>query len=118
MNQVILIGFIGSDPKSTTFEKSEKTKTTFPMATSEKFGENTVTEWHNIVSWNGLAKIAAKYLKKGSQVAITGRISTRSFDKDGQKKYITEIIASKMQMLDRKPNTEIANTQEGDDQPF
>ena len=88
------------------------------MATSEKFGDNTVTSWHNVVCWNGLAKIAADYLKKGSQVAITGRISYRTYEKDGTKKYITEILANQMQMLDRKPNTESANTPEGDDQPF
>ena len=105
MNQVILIGFIGKDPVSTTFD-SGKNKTTFSLATSERRGGNTVTNWHSIVAWNGLAKIATDFLKKGSHVSIIGRISYRTFEKDGAKRYITEILCNKLEMLDRIPKKE------------
>ncbi len=105
MNQVILIGFIGKDPVSTTFD-SGKNKTTFSLATSERRGESSVTSWHNVVCWNGLARVATDFLKKGSHVAITGRISYRNYDKDGVKHYATEILADRMQMLDRTSKDE------------
>jgi single-strand DNA-binding protein len=80
----------------------------FPMATSETYkdrnsGERiTQTEWHNVVIWRGMAETAEKYLKKGSQVYIEGKIKTRSWeDQQGQKRYTTEIVADVMQLLDR-----------------
>ena len=80
----------------------------FPMATSETYkdrntGERiTQTEWHNIVIWRGMAETAEKYLKKGSQVFIEGKIKTRSWeDQQGQKRYTTEVVADVMQLLDR-----------------
>lgn len=80
----------------------------FPMATSESYkdrnsGERiTQTEWHNIVIWRGMAETAEKYLHKGSQVFIEGKIKTRSWeDQSGQKRYTTEVIADVMQLLDR-----------------
>lgn len=83
----------------------------FPMATSESYkdrnsGERiTQTEWHNIVIWRGMAETAEKYLHKGSQVFIEGKIKTRSWeDQSGQKRYTTEIIADVMQLLDRSGN--------------
>ncbi|MBL7110422.1 MAG: single-stranded DNA-binding protein [Bacteroidales bacterium] len=100
-----MIGFIGKDPVSTTFD-SGKNKTTFSLATSERRGESSVTSWHNVVCWNGLARVATDFLKKGSHVAITGRISYRNYDKDGVKHYATEILADRMQMLDRTSKDE------------
>ena len=83
----------------------------FPMATSESYkdrnsGERiTQTEWHNIVIWRGMAETAEKYLHKGSQVFIEGKIKTRSWeDQSGQKRYTTEVIADVMQLLDRPGN--------------
>ena len=80
----------------------------FPMATSDSYkdrnsGERvTQTEWHNIVIWRGMAETAEKYLRKGSQVFIEGKIRTRSWDdQQGQKRYTTEIVADVMQLLDR-----------------
>ncbi|MBL7110418.1 MAG: single-stranded DNA-binding protein [Bacteroidales bacterium] len=105
MNQVILIGFGGHDPKSFSFEGG-KNKTTFSMATPEHRRENSLTTWHNVVTWNGLAKIATEYLKKSSHVAVTGKISYRSFEKDGQKQSVTKIVAEKFSMLDRAPAAE------------
>ncbi len=83
----------------------------FPMATSETYKDRTSgeritqTEWHNIVIWRGMAETAEKYLRKGSQVYIEGKIKTRSWeDQQGQKRYTTEIVADVMQLLDR-PNS-------------
>ncbi len=105
MNKVILIGRIGMDPKSFTFD-NDMMKTTFSLATSERFGEKVTTTWHNIITWKGLAKVAADYLKKGSLVSIEGRIVYREYEKDDVKHFVTEIVAEKLQMLDKAPKSE------------
>jgi len=106
INKVILIGNLGRDPETMTFDNGVK-KTTFSMATTESYKNkegNRVeqTEWHNIVLWRGIAEVAEKYLQKGSQIYIEGRIKTRSYEQDGVKKYVTEIIGDNMTMLGRK----------------
>ncbi len=107
VNRVILVGNVGKDPVVRYFEKGVA-KTTFPLATSESYtnqqGEQiTSTEWHNIVLWRALAEIAEKTVKKGTQVYIVGKIKTRSYvDKDGNNKYITEILADTLLVLDKK----------------
>jgi len=106
INKVILIGNLGRDPEVMTFDNGVK-KTTFPLATTESYKNkdgNRVeqTEWHNIVLWRGLAEVAEKYLHKGSQVYIEGKIKTRSYEQDGVKKYVTEILGDNMTMLGRK----------------
>ena len=107
VNKVILVGNVGKDPEIRYLEGGTAV-CTFPMATSETYrnrdGERvTTTEWHNVVLWRGLAEIAERYVKKGSQLFIEGKIRTRSWDdKDGNKRYTTEIIADNMQMLGRK----------------
>ena len=63
------------------------------------------TEWHNIVAWRGLATIAEKYIKKGSQIYVEGKLQTRSYEKDGIKRYNTEIYAETIQMLGKKPES-------------
>jgi len=109
INKVILVGNVGKDPEIRYLEGGTAV-CSFPLATSESYknrdGEKiTNTEWHNIVLWRGLAEIAEKYVKKGAQLYIEGRIRTRSWDdKEGNKRYTTEIIADNMQMLGRKPN--------------
>ncbi len=105
INKVILLGNLGKDPEIRSLENGASVAK-FPLATSETYknrnGERVeTTEWHNVVMWRGLAEIAEKYLKKGSRVYIEGKIRTRSYDdKDGNKKYITEIEADNMLMLD------------------
>lgn len=105
INKVILVGNLGKDPEIRSLENGVSVAK-FPLATSESYknrnGERVeTTEWHNIVMWRGLAEIAEKYLKKGSRIYIEGKIRTRSYDdKDGNKKYITEIEADNMLMLD------------------
>jgi single-strand DNA-binding protein len=107
INKVILVGNAGKDPVIRYFDKGVA-KVTFPLATSESYtnqqGETiTSTEWHNIVLWRALAEVAEKTVKKGSQVYIVGKIKTRSYvDKDGINKYITEILADTLLVLDKK----------------
>jgi len=107
INKVILVGNVGKDPVIRYFDKGVA-KATFPLATSETYtnqqGETiTSTEWHNIVLWRSLAEVAEKTVKKGSQLYIVGRIKTRSYvDKDGNNKYITEILADTMLVLEKK----------------
>ena len=111
VNKVILIGNVGKDP-DIRYLDSGVAIARFPLATSETYknreGEKvTTTEWHNIVLWRGLAEVAEKYVKKGSQLFIEGRIRTRSYDdKEGNKKYVTEIVADTMQMLGKKSETD------------
>lgn len=116
VNKVILVGNLGKDPEVHYIEQGVAVAR-FPFATSETYrskdGERiTTTEWHNVVLWRGLAEVAEKYVKKGSQLYIEGRIKTRSYDdRDGNKRYITEIIADTMQMLGKKGD----NTATGND---
>ncbi len=104
VNKVILVGNVGKDPEIRHLD-SGVSVANFPLATSESYtaknGEKvTTTEWHNIVLWRGLAEVAEKYVTKGRQLYIEGRIRTRNYDdKDGNKRYITEIYGDTMQML-------------------
>lgn len=107
VNKVILVGNVGKDPEIRYLDENTPV-CKFPLATSEVYknrnGEKVEqTEWHNIVLWRGLAQVAEKYVKKGAQLFIEGRIKTRSYDdKDGVKRYVTEIVGDTMQMLGRK----------------
>ncbi len=106
-NRVQLIGHLGNDPEIKEFEGG-KTIAKFRMATSEVYkndkGEKvTETQWHNIIAWNGTAKIAEKLLKKGSNVAIDGKLTSHSWDgNDGNKHYITEVVANEILLLKAK----------------
>ena len=110
VNKVFLIGHLGKDPEVRHLEGGN-TVANFPLATSESYTTkdgNKVdqTEWHNIVIWRKLAEIAEKYLKKGSLIYLEGRIRTRSWDdKEGNKRYITEIVAINFQMLDKREDS-------------
>jgi len=113
VNKVILVGNVGKDPEVRHLD-SGVAVTTFPLATSETYKNKegqkvTNTEWHNVVLWRGLAEVAEKYVKKGNPLYIEGKIRTRSWDdKDGNKRYTTEIIADVMQMLGSKQGSEDA----------
>ena len=116
INKAILVGNLGKDPEMR-YTPNGVAVCSFPMATSETYkdrntGERvTQTEWHNIVIWRGMAETAEKYLRKGSQVYIEGKIKTRSWeDQQGQKRYTTEFVADVMQLLDR-PNSSGGATQ-------
>jgi single-strand DNA-binding protein len=109
VNKVILVGNVGKDPETRYLDENTAV-CTFPLATSETYknrsGERvTTTEWHNVVLWRGQAQVAEKYVKKGSQIFIEGRIKTRSYeDANGVKKYVTEIVGDRMQLLGRRPD--------------
>lgn len=99
-NLVLLTGNVGNDPKVTPLENGIKVAT-FSLATStggytSKEGKEIpeVTQWHNIVAWRGLAELCEKYIHKGDKVEIIGTIQYREYDKDGQKRYVTDIVAS------------------------
>ena len=139
INKVILIGNVGKDPEVKHLDNG-MVITNFPLATSETYKNKdndkvTSTEWHNIVLFRNLAEIAEKYVKKGDPLYIEGRIRTRSWeDKEGNKRYTTEIVGNIMQMLGSGgKNAESSTTQssevaesesstgipdEGDDLPF
>jgi single-strand DNA-binding protein len=106
INKVILVGHLGKDPELRYLEGGV-TVTSFPLATSEYYNKDgrkiEQTEWHNIVMWRSLADVAAKYLQKGKLVYIEGKLRTRTFeDKEGVKKYTTEVVAENFTLLGRK----------------
>lgn len=103
-NKVQLIGHVGQKPETRTFDESKKL-VRFSVATNETYrnakGEKvTETQWHNLVAFGKVADIAEKYLDKGSEVALEGKLVNRSYiDKEGTKKYITEIHISELLLL-------------------
>ncbi len=112
VNKVILIGNLGRNPDVVAFpqDRREETsnlvkKASFPLATTEfrrnREGERIEqTEWHNVVCWRTLAEIAEKILRKGTQIYVEGKLQTRSWeDKDGNKRYITEVVADNFTVL-------------------
>lgn len=109
VNQATVIGFVGEEPRTNTTSNGRKVAS-FTVATTEKgyTSQSDVTypdrtEWHNIVLWGRLAEVAEKYLHKGSSVYVQGKMRTRSYDdKNGIKRYVTEIEGDTMQMLDRR----------------
>jgi len=107
VNRVILIGNMGKDPDVQYLEGNIGVAK-FSLATTETFKDRTgklisQTEWHTVVLWRGLAELAQKYLHKGSLVYIEGRLRTRSWeDKEGNKKFATEVVGDNLIMLDKK----------------
>ncbi len=106
VNKVILVGNLGKDPELR-YTASGTAVCNFSMATTERFKDREgqqqdKTEWHNIVCWRQLAEICGKYLTKGKQIYIEGKLQTRKWeDRDGNSRYSTEIVADQMQMLGR-----------------
>jgi len=106
-NKVQLIGNLGNNPEIINLESGKKLAK-FSIATNESYkntqGEKvTETYWHNIVAWNKTAEIVEKYVEKGKEIAIEGKITSRSYDdKDGITRYITEIIVSELLLLGNK----------------
>ena len=106
-NKVQLIGNLGSNPEVINLDSGKKLAK-FSIATNEIYknaqGEKvTDTQWHNVITWNKTAEIVEKYLSKGNEVAIEGKLVTRTYeDKEGVKKYITEVVANELLMLGSK----------------
>lgn len=141
INKAILVGNVGADPEVRYLEKNVAVAN-FRLATTERgytMQNGTQvpdrTEWHSIVAWRGLAELAEKHIRKGTQLYVEGKIQTRSWEKDGIKRYTTEIYADTIQLLGKRPegenapiaaqtpqasvNAEPVSTEEGtDDLPF
>lgn len=129
VNKVILVGNLGKDPEVRHLEGGAAVAN-FPLATSESYKDKSgqrveQTEWHNIVVWRGLAEVAEKYLKKGMTIYLEGKLRTRSWDdKEGNKRYTTEIVGDTFTILSKKENhssneegsSSVSKT--GDDLPF
>lgn len=117
VNKVILVGNVGKDPEVRYIDQ-DLAVASFPLATTERgFTKRDgtqvpdSTEWHNIVAWRGLAKVAENYIVKGTQLYVEGKIRNRSYDdSNGVKRYITEIIADNIQMLGRKSDNVSSGT--------
>ena len=126
-NMLIAIGNVGKDPEMK-FTPDGKPVTTFSVATNHSFTKDgqkqTETEWFNIVVWNKQAELCNQYVTKGKRVYVEGRLRTRSWEgQDGQKKYRTEVVASKVLFLDRNgqgpdKSEEAAAAAEPEDLPF
>ncbi len=122
VNKVILVGNLGIEPEVRTLENGTKVAR-LRVATSESYTnkegvrvEN--TEWHTVTLWRQLAEIAEKYLEKGKQVYIEGKLQTRSWkDKEGNDRYATEVVADKMQMLGRASSGQDENQSGRSSQP-
>lgn len=105
-NKVQLIGRLGIDPEVKTFDNGQMTR--LSIATSDRYKNNKGeqvedTQWHNVIAWGKTAEIAEKYLKKGQEVGIVGRLQTRQYDdKDGNKRYMTEVVCKELLMLGKK----------------
>ena len=123
VNKVIIVGNVGRDPE-VRFTKAGTAVATFSVATSERFKDRDGqqqerTEWHRVVAWAQLADICGKYLRKGKQVYIEGRLQTRDWeDKDGHKRYTTEVIANQMQMLGRREDGDSSGSSYGGDESY
>ena len=108
LNQVQLIGAVGNDPEVRTVQGGAKVAT-LRLATTERYkdrdgNQHEDTEWHTIVIWNGKADFVEKYIRKGANLFVSGKLRTRKWDdNDGRTRYSTEIVADNIQMLDRRP---------------
>ena len=106
MNKVILIGRLGADPELK-YTPNGTAQAKLNLATSERWKDNDgnnqeKTEWHRIITWRRQAEFAGEWLKKGQLVCIEGKLQTRSWEQDGQKKYMTEVVADNITMLGSK----------------
>lgn len=120
VNKVILIGNVGKDPDVRHLE-SGVIKAAFSLATSESFKNKEgnweqKTEWHNIVTWRQTAEYADKYIKKGLQIYVEGKIANRQYDdKDGNKRYICEIVADTIRLLGKKESSPLSENPNNND---
>lgn len=107
INKVILVGNVGADPEVRALDGGVKVArirvaTTERILIKDKNEYKDNTEWHNVTLWRGLAEVVDKYIRKGSQVYIEGKLRTREYDKNGTKCYATEILADDMKMLGKR----------------
>jgi single-strand DNA-binding protein len=121
-NKVILIGNVGNDPEIRHLD-SGVAVLTLRVATTERVKDRNeewreITEWHSVVFWKGLAESAEKYAHKGSQIFVEGKLRTRSWeDQSGQKRYVTEIVAETLKVLNRRDNNNSQQSGQHDVKP-
>lgn len=107
INKVILVGNVGADPKVRALDGGAKVAririaTTERIYNKEKNETKELTEWHSITLWRGLAEVVDKYIRKGAQIYIEGKLRTREYEKNGVKCYATEIVAEELKMLGKR----------------
>lgn len=102
MNQVTLVGRLGKAPEKR-ITQSGKSVVSFSLATSDGYGDNQGTEWHQVVAWDKTADFLAQYADAGRLASVVGRLKTRTYEKDGVTHKITEVVAHSVQLLDKKP---------------
>lgn len=118
VNKAILVGSVGRDPEVRV--SNDAKVATFTLATNERYKDRngeyqTTTDWHTIVCWRATAEVVEKYVKKGMQLYVEGKIKTRSWeDQNGNKRYVTEIIADNVQMLGKKEDNAAQSQQRFD----
>ena len=118
MNQVNIIGRLGADPELK-YTPGGKAVSRMSVAVNDRYGENQRTYWFPVICWNGLAETVNQYLHKGSKAAVTGRLTSRSYEKDSATVTVTEIIANSVDFLDPKPTQDVPNKDVQDDEiPF
>jgi single-strand DNA-binding protein len=118
LNKVMLIGNVGKDPDVRYLESNPQNPggnakvASFPLATSERFRDRSGeirenTEWHNIVAWRNSADVAEKFIRKGTQIYVEGRLRTRQWtDQTGNKRYTTEVVVDNLQLLGKRPDAQ------------
>lgn len=116
LNKVMLIGNVGNKPEVRYLDKDTKVAR-FSLATTERYTDRSgerkeVTEWHRIVAWRGQAELSEKYLEKGRQVYVEGKLKSSQYQKDGQTRESVEIVAERIMLLDRKGAGEGTRTEE------
>lgn len=117
LNRVILIGRLGKDPEVKNLA-NDKTVATLSLATDESYGDKKHTEWHRVVAWGKTAELAGKYLEKGREVCVEGRLQTREWeDKEGTKRQTTEIVADRIVFVGGNKNSE-SKAKTDDDVPY
>jgi single-strand DNA-binding protein len=122
LNRVQLIGYLGRDPE-TRFTPTGQKVCHFRIAVghhwTNKEGESKeATDWFTVEAWGRLGEVCQEYLKKGSLVFLEGRLHTDTYEKDGEKRYSTKVVALQMQMLDRKPDEDEPLTPPTEDEEF
>lgn len=112
VNRVTIIGNLGKDPE-TKFSSAGKVICKFSVAVNEKYGDKEHTEWFNVTVFDKQAEACGQYLAKGRQVYVEGRQRTSEYEKDGEKKRWTEVIADRVQFLGSKPESDSASPPQG-----
>lgn len=119
VNKVILIGRLGKDPEVRNLNNNQKVAN-FSICCQENYKDKSgqrkeVTEWVNLVCWNGLADVASKYLHKGNPVFVEGKLRTRSFEANGQTRYVTEVHVEHLVLIGQSEKRDTQQSQEADE---